>query len=179
VVFQRRAAGTRPLERRLARSRIGRFTPISDFGWNWPRQIDRPAIEAALRLDFLTDARNIVLVAAQGLGKTMIAQSIAHASVLAGPHVLFTRAAQLLLDLGAQKSAGGLARRLNPRHRRRPEAGRAAGPNCPRFLVSDNTPGDFREFSRIERWRTAAAQARRLEALLDRLSAVIVAPGSG
>ncbi len=103
----------RSLERRLARSRIGRFTPMSDFDWAWPTRIDRPAVEAALRLEFLAEARNLVLVAAQGLGKTMIAQNIAHQAVLAGHHVLFTTAAQLLLDLGGQESARGLARRLN------------------------------------------------------------------
>lgn len=43
----------------------------------------------------------------------MLAQNIAHAAVLAGHHVLFTTAAQLLLDLGSQESARGLARRLN------------------------------------------------------------------
>ena len=43
----------------------------------------------------------------------MIAQNIAHQAVLAGHHVLFTTAAQLLLDLGGQESARGLARRLN------------------------------------------------------------------
>jgi len=54
----------RSLERRLARSRIGRFTPMSDFDWAWPKRIDRAAVEAVLRLDFLADARNVVLVAA-------------------------------------------------------------------------------------------------------------------
>lgn len=103
----------RSLERRLAASRIGRFTPMADFDWAWPTRIDRAAVDAALRLDFLAEARNVVLVAAQGLGKTMIAQNIAHAAVLAGHHVLFTTAAQLLLDLGSQDSARGLARRLH------------------------------------------------------------------
>jgi len=103
----------RSLERRLARSRLGRFSPMSDFDWAWPKRLDRAAVEAALRLDFLAAARNVVLVAAQGLGKTMIAQNIAHAAVLAGTHVLFTTAAQLLLDLGSQESTRGLARRLN------------------------------------------------------------------
>jgi DNA replication protein DnaC len=103
----------RSLERRLLRSRIGRFLPMSEFDWNWPKRVDRVAIEAALHLDFLAAARNVVLVAAQGLGKTMIAQNIAHAAVLAGHHVLFISAAQLLLDLGSQESARGLARRLN------------------------------------------------------------------
>lgn len=102
----------RGLERRLVESHIGRFKPIADFDWNWPREIDRAYVEAALRLDFLTEARNIVLVAAQGLGKTMIAQNIAHAAVMAGHRVIFTTAAQLLLDLGGQDSARGLDRRL-------------------------------------------------------------------
>jgi DNA replication protein DnaC len=103
----------RSLERRLLRSRIGRFTPMSEFDWAWPKRIDRPAVEAALRLDFLAGARNVVLVAPQGLGKTMIAQNIAHAAVLAGTPVLFKPAAALLLDLGAQESARALGRRLN------------------------------------------------------------------
>jgi DNA replication protein DnaC len=42
----------------------------------------------------------------------MIAQNIAHAAVLAGHSVLFTTAAQMLLDLGAQDSARGLDQRL-------------------------------------------------------------------
>src|SRR5262247_628538 len=103
----------RSLERRLLRSRIGRFTPMTEFDWAWPKRIDRAAVEAALQLDFLAAARNVVLVAPQGLGKTMIAQNIAHAAVLAGTHVLFITAAQLLLDLGGQQSTRGLARRLN------------------------------------------------------------------
>jgi len=103
----------RSLERRLLRSRLGRFTPLTEFDWAWPKRIDRPIVDAVLQLDFLAGARNVVLVAPQGLGKTMIAQNIAYAAVLAGHHVLFKTAAELLLDLGAQESARGLARRLN------------------------------------------------------------------
>lgn len=106
------------LERRLARSRIGRFKPIADFEWSWPKRIDRDAVEAALRLEFLEGGRNIVLVAPQGLGKTMLARNIAHQAVLAGHSVLFVTAAQLLLDLAAQDSARALERRF--RHYCRP-----------------------------------------------------------
>jgi DNA replication protein DnaC len=53
-----------------------------------------------------------VLVAPQGLGKTMIAQNIAHQAILAGHSVLFVTAAQVLLDLRAQESARALERRL-------------------------------------------------------------------
>jgi DNA replication protein DnaC len=71
---------------------------MADFDWNWPEEIDRPPVEATLTLDFIQSARNIVLVAPQGLGKTTIAQNIAHQAILDGHGVLFITAAQLLLD---------------------------------------------------------------------------------
>lgn len=102
----------RGLERRRARSRLERFKPMADFDWNWPKKIDRHLVESAVRLDFIESARNVVLVAPQGLGKTMISQNIAHQAILGGHGVLFVTAAQLLLDLAAQESARALERRL-------------------------------------------------------------------
>lgn len=102
----------RGLDRRIKRSRLERFKPMADFDWSWPTKIDRPLVESVLRLDFLAEPRNVVLAAAQGLGKTMIAQNVAHNAVLGGNGVLFISAAQLLLDLGAQESARALERRL-------------------------------------------------------------------
>jgi DNA replication protein DnaC len=102
----------RGLERRMARSKLEKFKPMADFEWDWPTSIDRAHVESLLSLDFLEPARNVVLVANGGLGKTMIAQNIAHQAVLAGKGVLFITAAQLLLDLGAQESARALDRRL-------------------------------------------------------------------
>jgi DNA replication protein DnaC len=102
----------RSLERRTSRSRIGRFKPIDAFEWNWPTHIDKELVESALDLDFIGAARNVVLVAPQGLGKTMLAQNIAHRAILAGHSVLFTSAAQLLLDLGSQESSRALDNRL-------------------------------------------------------------------
>ena len=71
---------------------------MADFDWDWPTKIDRALVEAAVGLHFVGAARNVVLVAPQGLGKTMIAQNIAHQAILAGHSVLFTTAAQMLLD---------------------------------------------------------------------------------
>jgi DNA replication protein DnaC len=112
VAVEEKDRTRRGLERRLKRSRLERFKPMADYDWNWPRKIDRPLVESVLRLDFVADARNVVLVAPQGLGKTMIAQNIAHRAALTGHSVLFISAAQLLLDLGAQESARALERRL-------------------------------------------------------------------
>ncbi len=52
----------RSLERRLKDARIGRFKPLCDFDWSWPKRCDRAAVEALMALDFLTEAANVVLV---------------------------------------------------------------------------------------------------------------------
>lgn len=100
------------VERRLSRSRLGRFKPIADFDWEWPKQIDRAAIERVLGLGFVERAENVVLVASQGLGKTMIAKNIAHAAIVAGQSATFTSASELLLDLRKQETARSLEGRL-------------------------------------------------------------------
>ena len=110
--IEQKSRAQRSLERRLARSRLGRFKPMADYEWNWPTKIDRDSVETVLRGDFLGEARNVILVANQGLGKTMIAKNIAHQAVTAGHSVLFITASQMLLDLCSQDSARGLDRRL-------------------------------------------------------------------
>ncbi len=89
----------RSLERRLRQSGVGRFKPMADFDWGWPKKVERDVIERALTLDFIREARNVVLIGSNGLGKTMIAKNICHAAVLAGHSVLFRSAAALIDDL--------------------------------------------------------------------------------
>jgi DNA replication protein DnaC len=68
--IEERERSRRGLERRLSRSHLGPFKTIADYDWNWPTKIDRSLIEAAVGLHFLGAARNVVLVAPQGLGET-------------------------------------------------------------------------------------------------------------
>jgi len=168
------------LENRLTRSHLGRFKPIADYDWTWPKVIERDVIESALRIEFLDGARNVILVAPNGLGKTMIAKNIAHQAVVAGHSVLFVTAAQMLLDLCAQESARSLDRRL--RHYARPrllcidEVG---------YLSYDNRNADllFEVISRryelkslvlttnlaFSEWPTIFPSATSATALIDRL----------
>ncbi len=96
----------RSLERRLRLCGIKKFKPMTDFEWDWPTQIERDVIERALTLDFLQQARNLVLVGKNGVGKTMVAKNICHAAVLAGHSVLFREASALLEDLQKQTAEG-------------------------------------------------------------------------
>ena len=96
----------RSLERRLRISGIKTFKPMADFDWSWPTKIERDVIQRALTLDFMGSALNLILVGRNGLGKTMIAQNICHAAVLAGHSVLFRSAAALLEELHRQSPEG-------------------------------------------------------------------------
>lgn len=102
----------RSLERRLRCAHIGRFKPMADFDWHWPVQCDQAAIFELMTLEFLASATNAILVGPSGLGKTTIAQNIAHQAVLHGHTVLFTTAGQLLGELAALDSDSALRRRL-------------------------------------------------------------------
>lgn len=102
----------RSVDRRLREARIGRFRTMADFDWAWPKSIDREQIERLLGLGFMKERDNVVLAAAQGLGKTMITKNIAYQAILAGKTVLFTTAGAMLLDLGQQDGPRALQARL-------------------------------------------------------------------
>lgn len=89
----------RSAERRMRAARIGPFKPMADFDWNWPKKVERDVIDSALSLDFVRNRRNLVLLASNGLGKTMISKNIASLAVQAGFSVIFRTAAEILSDL--------------------------------------------------------------------------------
>ncbi len=100
----------RGLDRRMKNSRLGRFKPIADFDWAWPKQINRTTVEALFRLDFATEGANVLLVGGPGLGKTMIAKNLAHALIKTGRTARFTLASTMLTELAAQDGTAALRR---------------------------------------------------------------------
>ncbi|MBM3803106.1 MAG: AAA family ATPase [Acidimicrobiia bacterium] len=106
------ARAQRGLQARLRQARLGRFRPLADFDWNWPKKIDRDLIQRALTLDFIAEARNLILVGTNGVGKTLIAKNLAHQALLAGYTVWFRSAADLLTELAACESPHARRRKL-------------------------------------------------------------------
>jgi DNA replication protein DnaC len=107
----------RSLQSRLQRARLGRFKPLADFDWNWPKKIERDLVERAFTLEFIRDGRSLVLLGSNGLGKTMIAKNLAHQAAMAGYSVLFTTAAELIEDLRSRSPETlrrGVARYVRP-----------------------------------------------------------------
>ena len=113
VEWEEEARRRRSLERRLKRARLGRFKPIADFDWAWPKKIDREQVEDLLRLDWVRSTTNVVLVGPNGVGKTMIAKNLAHQAVLAGFTVKTVTASEMLNGLAEIDSSSGLSRRFS------------------------------------------------------------------
>jgi DNA replication protein DnaC len=112
LLWEEASRQERSLQRRLSSARIGRFKTLVDFNWQWPKNIDRGAVEDLMKLDFMREAANVVLVGPNGVGKSTIARNIAHRAVLEGHTVLFTTAGQMLNELAAQDGDNALRRRL-------------------------------------------------------------------
>jgi len=112
IQWEEQERARRSLERRLGNAHLGRFRPLADFDWDWPKRCDREALEELMTLAFLDEVANAILVGPNGVGKSTLARNIAHQAVLAGHTVLCTSAAQMLNELAAQESDNALRRRL-------------------------------------------------------------------
>ena len=112
LTWESEERGRRSLERRLREAHIGRFKPLADFDWDWPKHCDRAAIEELMTLGFMADATNVVFAGPNGVGKSMCAANIAHQAVLGGHTVAFVTAGHLLGELAALDSDSALRSRL-------------------------------------------------------------------
>ena len=102
----------RGLENRLKSARIGRFKPLTNFDWNWPKKCDREAIEEFMQLSFMNEAINIILCGPNGVGKSTIAKNLAHQAVIRGHTALFVTAGDMLRELDSQDGDNALQRKL-------------------------------------------------------------------
>jgi DNA replication protein DnaC len=112
VALERRARETKNLERRQHAAHLGKFKPIDRFEWSHPRKIDRALVERLIGLDFIARGENVLLRGQSGVGKTMLAQNLGHAALLAGHTVRFVTLAAALADLLQQESIPAFERRL-------------------------------------------------------------------
>lgn len=109
---EEKARKERSLSRRLKSAHLGHFRALADFDWGWPKKIDRAQVEELFSLDFIREAENPILIGPNGVGKTLIAQNLAHHAVLRGFTVLFTPASEMLGDLASRDHCHSLQQRL-------------------------------------------------------------------
>jgi DNA replication protein DnaC len=89
----------RSFARRIRDAKIGQFKPLAEYDWSWPTRIDRELVEELFTFKFVSQATNVVFMAPNGLGKSMLAQNLAYQALLAGHDAKFVKASKLLDEL--------------------------------------------------------------------------------
>jgi len=138
VAVERRERDARNLARRTKEATLGTVTPIDQFDWSHPRQIDRALVEHLLSLEFIKHGHNVLFRGPSGVGKTMLARCLSLAALQHGHTVRFVTLAAALADLLRQESLPALERRLR----------RYTQPDCLvldelGYLPSDNRAADL------------------------------------
>jgi len=89
----------RSLSTRLKEAHIGTFKPMAEFDWSWPEKIDRQQVEDLFSLSFMLQKENVIFLATNGLGKSMIAQNLVYTAAMAGYSTRYVKASKMLDEL--------------------------------------------------------------------------------
>lgn len=98
--------------RRVRNARFPAVKTIEGFSWNWPKKINRMAIQNLFRLQFVEDRANVIFLGGVGLGKTHLATALGYAACLAGKSVLFSTAVDAINTLAAAAATNRLKTEL-------------------------------------------------------------------
>jgi DNA replication protein DnaC len=98
----------RSIERKIRMARFPVIKTLEQFQWNWPKKINRLAVQNLFRLKFLEDQANVILLGGVGLGKTHLATALGYQACLKGHSVLFATAVEVINSLAAAQAANRL-----------------------------------------------------------------------
>jgi DNA replication protein DnaC len=102
----------RIIERRIRAARFPVLKTLEQFRWDWPKKINRMAVQNLFRLEFIKQKSNVVFLGNVGLGKTHLATALGYAACQEGCTVLFANAISVINDLSAAQKRGLLKRQL-------------------------------------------------------------------
>jgi DNA replication protein DnaC len=102
----------RAVARRIQAARFPVIKTLDTFRWDWPKKINRLQIQDLLRLQFINDRANVILLGTVGLGKTHLATALGYAACQQGMSVLFANAIDVINTLHAAQTKGTLKTEL-------------------------------------------------------------------
>ena len=103
----------RLIQRRIKEARFPVIKTLEQFRWDWPKKINRLAVQNLFRLNFVRDKANVILLGTVGLGKSHLASALGYAACQAGLAVRFANAINVINELSAPQKEGRLKRQLH------------------------------------------------------------------
>ena len=103
----------RLIQRRLKEARFPVIKTLEQFRWDWPKKINRLAVQNLFRLNFVRDKANVILLGTVGLGKSHLASALGYAACQAGHSVRFANAINVINELSAAQKDGRFKRQLH------------------------------------------------------------------
>ena len=112
VAAEAASLADRSVSRRVAAARFPALKTMVGWDWSWPKKINRMQIENLLRLHFLDNHSNVILLGGAGLGKTHLACALGYAACQQQHSVLFVSAIDVVNRLSAAQATHQLAREI-------------------------------------------------------------------
>ena len=100
------------LDQRLRRANFEHAKTLEDFDFLFNAAVPKSKVIDLATCGFVAKKRNVILAGPSGVGKSHIAQAIGHRACLAGYHVLYVAAHDMLKQLRAARGDGSHDRRL-------------------------------------------------------------------
>jgi DNA replication protein DnaC len=104
--------GQKQLDLRVRRSGISTTKTLESFDFGFNPTINRQQIYDLATCEFIRQQRNVLICGQTGVGKSHLAQSVAHEAARKGFDVVFTSAHAMLTHLQAGRADGTYERRL-------------------------------------------------------------------
>jgi DNA replication protein DnaC len=108
--LERRRQGA--LERRLHNARVSVDQVMERFDWDAKVTVDRERLKGLIGLEFIDRKENVILTGPVGVGKTYLANALAHAACRREKKVIVKKAAKMFKDLYAARADNTLDREL-------------------------------------------------------------------
>jgi DNA replication protein DnaC len=100
------------LQRRLKKAKVDHDQVLERFDWDSKVTIDRDRLKGLIGLDWIERRENVILTGPVGVGKTFIANALAHTACRRGKNVLVLKAAKMFKTLYAARADNSLDKEI-------------------------------------------------------------------